>query len=151
MVAIADIPTVSQAIRDAVAPVFLITGVGSILGVLTNRLGRAIDRYRKLSELKLETISDASRHEIKTIILRIRWIRRAVGLCTFSILSICLTVASFFIAVEFGADFSMIVSSLFILTMFSLVCGLLCFLREIGLATQETIELPEWLEKSKSD
>lgn len=151
MVAIADIPTVSHAIRDAVAPVFLITGVGSILGVLTNRLGRAVDRYRKLNALNSEAISDAARHEIKTIILRIRWIRRAVGLCTFSILSICLTVASFFIAVEFGVDFSMMVSSLFILTMFSLVCGLLCFLREIALATQETIDIPAWLEKSKSD
>ncbi len=151
MVAIADIPTVSHAIRDAVAPVFLITGVGSILGVLTNRLGRAVDRYRKLNELKPEAISDSYRDEVETIIQRIRWIRRAVGLCTFSILSISLTVASFFIAVEFGVDFSMMVSSLFILTMFSLVCGLLCFLREIALATQETIDIPTWLEKSKSE
>jgi|694.fasta_scaffold38941_1 hypothetical protein len=150
MVAIADIPTVSQAIRDAVAPVFLITGVGSILGVLTNRLGRAVDRYRKLNELKPEAMSDASIREMQTIIQRIRWIRRAVGLCTFSILCICLTVASFFVAVEFGIDFSMMVSSLFILTMFSLVCGLLCFLREISLATQETIDIPARLDKPKS-
>ena len=52
MISIADIPTASNAIRDAVTPVFLITGIGSILGVLTNRLGRAIDRYRILSEMK---------------------------------------------------------------------------------------------------
>jgi hypothetical protein len=59
-------------------------------------------------------------------------------------------VASFFVAVEFGIDFSMMVSSLFILTMFSLVCGLLCFLREISLATQETIDIPARLDKPKS-
>jgi hypothetical protein len=39
---------------------------------------------------------------------------------------------------------------LFILTMFSLVCGLLCFLREISLATQETIDIPARLDKPKS-
>jgi hypothetical protein len=64
MVAIADIPTVSQAIRDAVAPVFLITGVGSILGVLTNRLGWAVDRYRKLNELKPDLISKITQPSI---------------------------------------------------------------------------------------
>ena len=60
MISIADIPTASNAIRDAVTPVFLITGIGSILGVLTNRLGRAIDRYRKLTELKYQDLSHSS-------------------------------------------------------------------------------------------
>jgi Protein of unknown function (DUF2721) len=35
---------VAHAIQLAVAPVFLLTGIGAILAVMTNRLGRIIDR-----------------------------------------------------------------------------------------------------------
>lgn len=34
---------VAHAIELAVAPVFLLTGIGAILAVMTNRLGRVID------------------------------------------------------------------------------------------------------------
>ena len=49
-----DIRDISTAIHDAVAPVFLLTGIGSILGVLVNRLGRAIDRARNLNALNAD-------------------------------------------------------------------------------------------------
>ncbi|MGZ8269852.1 MAG: DUF2721 domain-containing protein [Methylophilus sp.] len=48
---LSNIHLVSAAIRDAVAPVFLLTGIGSFLAVMTSRLGRAIDRARYLNEL----------------------------------------------------------------------------------------------------
>ncbi|MEY3107218.1 MAG: hypothetical protein RIT35_1396 [Pseudomonadota bacterium] len=148
MISLADIPNVTNAIRDAVAPVFLITGIGSILGVLTNRLARSIDRYRNLSELKVHEMSLGTLHEIKTISKRILWIRRSVSLCTYAILCVCLTIASFFIAVEFNIDFSLIISILFIVAMLSLILGLFCFLREISLATKETQGLTTWIDKS---
>jgi hypothetical protein len=37
---------VAHAIQLAVAPVFLLSGIGAILVVMTNRLGRIIDRAR---------------------------------------------------------------------------------------------------------
>ena len=42
------IPTVTYVIQQALTPVFLLTGVGAILNVLTGRLVRAVDRYRSL-------------------------------------------------------------------------------------------------------
>ena len=36
---------VGHAIHLAVAPVFLITGIGAMLGVLASRLGRIVDNY----------------------------------------------------------------------------------------------------------
>jgi len=48
METVSSITTVSHVIQLAVAPVFLLTGVGAILAVLINRLGRIIDRYRVL-------------------------------------------------------------------------------------------------------
>lgn len=147
MISLADIPNVTDAIRDAVAPVFLITGIGSILGVLTNRLARSIDRYRKLSELQVHEMSLGTLHEIKTISMRILWIRRSLSLCTYAILCVCLTIASFFVAVEFNVDFSLFISILFIIAMISLIFGLLCFLREISVATKETQGLTTWIDK----
>jgi len=41
---------VAHAIQLAVAPVFLRSGIGAILMVMTNRLGRIIDRARVLEE-----------------------------------------------------------------------------------------------------
>jgi len=42
--------TVAHAIQLAVAPVFLLSGIGAILVVITNRLGRIIDRARVLED-----------------------------------------------------------------------------------------------------
>ena len=145
MISIADIPTASNAIRDAVTPVFLIPGIGSILGVLTNRLGRAIDRYRKLTELKYQDLSNSSLQEIKTISKRIQWVRSALSWCTLAILCVSRTIAFFFIAVEFNIDSPRAVAILFITAMLTLTCGLLCFLREIALATHETFDIDAWI------
>ena len=41
---------VAHVIQLAVAPVFLLTGIGAILEVMTSRLGRIIDRARVLEE-----------------------------------------------------------------------------------------------------
>ena len=40
--------TISQIMQAAVSPVFLLTGVGALLNVLSGRLGRIIDRLRFL-------------------------------------------------------------------------------------------------------
>ncbi|OLC69938.1 MAG: hypothetical protein AUH78_22430 [Gemmatimonadetes bacterium 13_1_40CM_4_69_8] len=42
------ITAVAHAIQLAVAPVFLLSGIGAMLAVLTNRLSRIIDRGRVL-------------------------------------------------------------------------------------------------------
>lgn len=131
-----DIPTVSLAIQQAVAPVFLLTGIGSILGVLTNRLGRAVDRSRRLSEITAEHMRDSSQPEMSNLTMRTRWIRRAITLCTLSALCVCLSIAALFVAVQLRFDLSGAVSLLFIAAMLALIAGLLCFLREIVLATR---------------
>ncbi|MBI3229427.1 MAG: DUF2721 domain-containing protein, partial [Burkholderiales bacterium] len=41
---------ISHIIQLAIAPVFLLTGVGTSLVVLTNRLARIIDRLRVLDD-----------------------------------------------------------------------------------------------------
>jgi len=48
-----DLPAISsiaQTIQLAIAPVFLLAGIGSILNVLAGRLARVVDRSRVLEE-----------------------------------------------------------------------------------------------------
>ncbi len=43
-------PIIQHAIQLAIAPVFLLTGIASLLGVMANRLARIIDRARVLEQ-----------------------------------------------------------------------------------------------------
>jgi hypothetical protein len=133
-----DIHDVSFAIRDAVAPVFLLTGIGSILSVLVNRLGRSIDRARTLNTLNQEQRNEFL-DEFDIIVRRTRWMRWSVGLFIFAGLCVALSIASVFIGVAIGVHLTNFVLFTFITAMFSLIFGLLCFLREIILASQEVI------------
>lgn len=133
-----EIHSVSEAIRDAVAPVFLLTGIGSILGVLIGRLGRSIDRARYLNEVA-DDKKVRFKDELRIIVRRTKWLRRAIGLVTFAALCICVSIASMFISVETGFRMPHLVMVSFIISMGSLILGLLCFLREIVLASREVI------------
>jgi hypothetical protein len=128
-----DVITVAQAIQHSVAPVFLITGVGAILSVLSTRLGRVIDRFRILEEL-----DDDKKHlyktEMLTLIQRCQWIHWAITLCTTSALLICIVIAALFIGSELNKDPSGTISFFFIAAMLTLTSGLVCFLREISLS-----------------
>ncbi|OIQ99145.1 hypothetical protein GALL_188820 [mine drainage metagenome] len=134
---ITEIHAVSEAIRDAVAPVFLLTGIGSILGVLSGRLGRAIDRARLLNDMSERR--EKVRHELIIIVRRTKWLRRAIGLATLAALCVCVSIASLFISVETGFKMPHVVLITFISSMFSVIFALLCFLREIVLASREVI------------
>ena len=133
-----EVLDVSIAIHDAVAPVFLLTGIGSILGVLVNRLGSAIDRARYLNALHADQ-RNSFLDELDLIAVRTSWMRWSVGLFIFAGLCVSLAIASIFIGVAINIHLSTFVLTTFITAMFSLIFGLLCFLREIILASQEVI------------
>jgi hypothetical protein len=138
MTPITDIHSVSDAIRDAVAPVFLLTGIGSILGVLIGRLGRSIDRARFLNDMPSEKRAKMG-DELYIIVRRTKWLRRAIGLATLAALCVCVSIATLFISVETGFKMPHLVLLAFISSMFSVILALLCFLREIVLASREVI------------
>ncbi len=129
---------VSAAIRDAVAPVFLLTGIGSFLGVVVNRLGRTIDRARYLNGLNLEQ-RNKFLNEFDIIRKRVTWMRWAIGLFIVAGLCISLSIALIFIGVVIKLSVSDFILGTFIMAMFALIFGIFCFLGEIIFATQEMI------------
>ncbi len=130
----AEITTVAHVIQLAVAPVFLLTGIGAMLSVITNRIARIVDRSRALINSN-NPKQLAQLEEMAMLKRRVRWVHWAVSLCTMSALFICIVIAALFVGAETGIDPSRVVSLFFISAMLALISGLLCFLREIYLAT----------------
>jgi hypothetical protein len=129
---------VAHAIQLAVAPVFLLSGIGAILAVMTNRLGRIIDRARVLEE-KLDGASAAIlatlRADLGILSRRAKLISRAITLCTTTALLVCTVIAVLFLSAFLRFDATIPVALLFIAAMSTFFLGLVWFLREIYLAT----------------
>jgi Protein of unknown function (DUF2721) len=130
-----SVTAVSEVIQLAIAPVFLLMGVSALLGVLTGRLGRVVDRFRQLSEQCDSAQSVVKRQqELEILSCRASWVHRAITLCTLSLLLVSVVIGMLFLGSAARWDSSWFVSQLFILTMLSLIVGLGCFLREIHLS-----------------
>jgi hypothetical protein len=129
---------VSHVIQLAVAPAFLLTAIAAMMTVMTNRLGRLIDRARLL-ESRLEhgpNENIALLHaDLGTLSHRAKLINIAITLCTSTAIMICSVIAILFLGNFFQFNMSIPIALLFILAMLLLVIGLIIFLREIFIAT----------------
>ena len=133
---------IGHIIQLSIAPVFLLTGVGTNMLVLTNRLARIIDRTRALEE-KLETGASQGLPQTRQVVLdeldvlfsRARKINRAIFLSTSCALLICLVVAILFVADALDLKLVTPIASLFVLAMVSLTGSFVYLLREILQAT----------------
>ena len=133
-----DVSVIAHVIQLAVAPVFLLSGIGAILAVMTNRLGRIIDRARVLED-RLERAAEDRKPQLKsdldTLSRRAKLIGPAITLCTITALLICLVIAVLFSSSFLHFDATVSVALLFIASMASFFFGLLWFLREVLVAT----------------
>ena len=137
MTADAEVTSIAHVIQQAVAPVFLIAGIGSMLGVLTNRFGRIVDRARRLEDRLTEMHKQPDAvmaDDLRTLALRARLIHWAIGCCAICALLICTVVMLLFVGAILEFNFSSGIALLFILAMAAFIAGLMCFLREIHLA-----------------
>jgi NADH:ubiquinone oxidoreductase subunit 3 (subunit A) len=133
-------PHVSDIVRIiqlVVAPVFLLTAVGTILNALNMRLGRAVDRRRVLEEKRRAFANDeaqAASDELAQIGRRIRYVYFAILFAVLSALFVCLLIAGAFVGALASAELTRTIAAMFVLAMLALIVSLLAFLREIFLA-----------------
>ena len=129
---------IAHVIQLAIAPVFLISGVATLLSVLTNRLGRIVDRAR-LVEAKLDFDDETQRvkasEELVRLSKRARLVNFAISFCTISSLLTCITIATLFTGTFLTVNLSELITVLFVCAMFSLFLALLAFLKEVITAT----------------
>lgn len=136
-----DINQITHVITLAIAPVFLLTAVGTLMGVLANRLARIVDRIRvledKLHVIGLEELMPA-RDELDNLRQRLRLIYVAVASAVFCALFVGLLIIVAFIDAFLSVNLATFVGMLFVLAMVAFIGSLVVFLREIFLAVANT-------------
>jgi hypothetical protein len=124
-------------IQSAVAPVFLLSGVGVTLGVLTNRLARIVDRARFLETLSHAEAARAAStaQSLRVLARRAHYINIAIALCAISALLVSLVVMSLFASAFITMNLSLVIAILFVAAMICLTAAFGAFLIEVRLAT----------------
>jgi len=134
-----SIVTVATVIQLSVAPVFLLTGIAGLLGVMANRLGRITDRARvlerRLAMTRQAEVVELLNQELGKLWQRIRLINRALTLGTLGALLVCVVIVTLFLGDVTQLDLSVGIVVLFVGAMLSVIGALLFFIREVYLAT----------------
>ncbi len=131
---------ITNGIRLATAPVFLLTAVASMIGTVAARLSRIIDRGRTIEERYLTsqnpTDVERFRQELKNLQFRGRLANLSIGLLTLCAFLIGLTIILLFLGETtlFENGRTSVWSFLGGVGMFLL--ALVCFLTETIIATQ---------------
>ena len=122
-------------LQVAIGPVILISGVGLVLMLLTNRLGRSTDRVRQLTREFRETDAGDDRdklaRQIDMLFRRARVIRGAIACAGVSALLATFLVITLFISVLWRLDIGMLVTILFILCLLFLISALAAFMLDV--------------------
>ena len=131
---------IAQTIQLALAPVFFLVAVGNILNLLSSRLGRVVDRSRKLQERHLQVEGrdrDEVVAEIRMIDRRIFLITRAIRLMVTSGLFIGTTVAVLFLEELVKLNLQRVAAATFLIAVGLLMWALVLFLRETQVSAQQ--------------
>ena len=130
---------ISHVIQLAVAPVFLLTAIATMINALNSRLGRIVDRRRvvqdRLPTLAADEVGTLDR-EVTYLARRSQLVYHAIFCAVLSALLVCLVVAGAFLGALLGIDLARTVATLFIAAMLAMIAGLSLFLREVYLAVR---------------
>lgn len=128
---------ITHTIQLAVAPVFLLSALGTTLSVLTTRLSRVIDRARVLEGRFPQLPEGEQRNaklELETLSRRGALIHRSLTAGVAASLSVCLLIIAAFVGYMTATNLGMVVSSLFIIAMGLFAFSLVSFMREVFLS-----------------
>jgi hypothetical protein len=134
-----SVNTVAEIVRLALAPVFLLSGIGAFLNVLASRLSRIVDRSRQIEPRLLA--SRGAEHErwiadLRILDRRMRLISWATGLSVSSAILTCLVVVLLFGANLVRTRLGTEIAWLFIASMLTIGGGFAVFLLETTVAAR---------------
>jgi hypothetical protein len=139
-----SIQTLAEVIQAAVAPVFLLAGIAGLLGVLSTRLARIVDRARvierRIPQAKREERRTLLRRETTVLWRRIALINWAIRLCVSGALAVCLVIVALFLGELVVFNIATPIAVLFVLAMVLIVAGLVFLLSEVNLSTRHMRE-----------
>lgn len=134
-----SVSTVAEIVRLALAPVFLLSGIGAFLNVLASRLSRIVDRSRQIEPRLLA--SRGSEHDrwiadLKILDRRMSLISWATALSVSSAILTCLVVVLLFAANLIRTRLGTEIAWLFIASMLSIGSAFVVFLVETTIAAR---------------
>jgi uncharacterized protein DUF2721 len=132
-----SVNTVAEIVRLALAPVFLLSGIGAFLNVLASRLSRIVDRSRQVGGYVLESRGDEHDrfvNDLKILDRRMSLINWATGLAVSSAILTCLVVVLLFAANLIRTRLGTEIAWLFIASMLSIGAAFAIFLIETTIA-----------------
>lgn len=132
---IAEVNSIAGVIQLAVAPVFLLAGISGFVNVLTGRLSRIVDRVRYLRSVTTK-LTKSELAELRVLGRRVRLVNLASSFCTFAAIMVCWLIVVLFVLYFLEIHAPFIIALMFVVTMLSLISGLLLFQAEIFLAIQ---------------
>jgi general stress protein CsbA len=134
-----SVDAVGEIVRNAVAPVFLLSGIGAFLNVCASRLSRIVDRSRQVEPRLLEsrgTEHDRWVRELHILDRRMSLVSWATFFSVLSALLTCLVVVVLFAATLTNRHYGTAVALLFIAAMLSIGAGFAVFLIETLVASR---------------
>jgi hypothetical protein len=137
---------IAHLVQSSVAPVFLLSGVAATLGVLTNRLGRIVDRARTLEERFEEHPGSVKQlhDDLRVLARRAGYINVAISLCAIAALLVALVVVTLFANAFLGSELGIVIALLFVAAMVCLSAAFIAFFIEVRLAMRALrIGLPQ--------
>lgn len=129
-----QISDIGHVIQLAIAPVFLLTGVGTKLSVLISRLARIIDRTRVLEDRLRAGPNDEYVEELEVLYTRSHLINYAITASTACGLLVCLVIAMLFLGDTTNLPLNQYIAGSFVLAMIALISSFVFLLREIFIA-----------------
>ena len=120
----------ARAIQLSVAPVFLLTAIAGLLGVISNRLARVLDRAQRLQSVTDEAM------DLSLLKRRMTLLTRASEAVTTTGVLVAEVVAVTFISAIAVIDLTAIVVPLFVVAMVSLMVGLLTLLLDARISAR---------------
>lgn len=146
--------TIAHTIQLAVAPVFLLSGLGMLLNLFALRLARSVDRSRTLEMAFAGMVIEERRRavrELRILDRRTRLTFASIALCTVSAMAVCLVVSLMFVSRLIGGGFGRTIAALFILAMALLVVALFLFLIEVYQANASIQRRNDLIEQELDD
>ena len=134
-----SVNTVAEIVRLALAPVFLLSGIGAFVNVLASRLSRIVDRSRQVEPMLLASRgADHDRwiNELKILDRRMSLISWATGLSVTSAVLTCLVVVLLFAASLIRTRLGTEIAWLFMASMLTIGVGFAVFLVETTIAAR---------------
>ena len=149
-----SVNTVAEIVRLALAPVFLLSGIGAFLNVLASRLSRIVDRSRDVEPRLLA--SRGAEHDrwiaaLEIIDRRMSLIGWATGLAVLSAILTCLVVVLLFAANLLHTRLGTEIAWLFIASMVAIGAGFAVFLIETTVAARAVRVRSELLQHTVDD